>query len=187
LPGEKAHKLMMPEGRNLYPSNGDTPRLSAVLILFYEEEGELYFPLIKRPTYNGAHSGQMAFPGGKHEPGESIDQTALRETHEEIGVPSEQVELIGQLSDLYIPVTNMLVKPFVAISKKKPIFKLDPIEVAALHPVNIKEFLNPQIKITEQWDIRGIGVKVPFYLLDEQKVWGATAMILSELEEIVSL
>lgn len=184
LPGEKAHRLMMPEGRGLYPDQKKEPRMSAVLILLYENEGGIYFPLIKRPIYNGAHSGQMAFPGGKHENKESFEQTALREAQEEVGVNPKDIEVLGQLSDLYIPVTHMMVKPFIAVSQNNPQFKLEPLEVEALHPVKWSDFMNPETKKTEQWDIRGVDVKVPFYLLDDQKVWGATAMILSELESL---
>ncbi len=185
LPGEKAQKLMMPEGRGLYPEKESKPRLSAVLILLYEQEGEIYFPLIKRPIYNGVHSGQMAFPGGKHETCETFEQTALREAEEEVGVNSKYVHVLGQLSDLYIPVTNMLVKPFVAYTNNKPQFELDPLEVESIHTIKLTDFLNPKAKQNEQWELRGIDVSVPFYLLDKQKVWGATAMMLSELEGLL--
>ena len=134
LPGEQAHLLMMPTARDnklVMPSYTTSPIPSAVLILFYKDDnGSIKFPLIQRPTYNGAHSGQIGLPGGKAEFNDAnLIETAIRETHEEIGVQPELVNVIGKLSKLHITVSNFVVTPVVAYMEHRPKFVLDPKEV----------------------------------------------------------
>lgn len=112
-------------------------------------------------------------------------QTALRETHEEIGIDPKKVDILGSLSDLYIPITNILVKPFIAVTTSNLNFKTDPIEVNKLHRIKLNDLKSNAHKKSEKWNLRGHEVNVPFYLLENQKVWGATAMMLSELETIL--
>ena len=103
---------------------------SAVLVLFYLKEGELFLALMQRPTYDGKHSGQISFPGGKHEKSDKNSvETALREANEEVGIISNDVEVVGQLSNVYIPVSQFIVTPVVGVINYLPNFKLDNHEV----------------------------------------------------------
>jgi len=188
LPGFSAHQQMTPEGRSMQYDPLLPPRKSAVLLLLYPQNNQVFIPVIKRPEYDGIHSGQMALPGGKFEEldGDLI-QTALRECCEEIGICSPPIEIIGPLSEIFISITNMLVLPVVGRMNEVPNFIIDPVEVAGLYPITITDLLNPEFKKKECWNIRGTEVDVPYYLLNNQKVWGATAMILSELEYLLRL
>jgi 8-oxo-dGTP pyrophosphatase MutT (NUDIX family) len=185
-PGEWAQKLMMPEGRILTPNHTKNPTPSAILLVLFESNTKIYFPLIRRSIYDGLHSGQMAFPGGKYEETDSdLIATALRETEEEIGIDPKLLNILGTLSPLYIPITNMEILPVVAYVNTKPQFVLNNLEVDELFEVNISDFLSSETKKKENWNLRDNWVDVPYYYLQEQKVWGATAMILSEFEQIV--
>lgn len=187
LVGELAHLKMIPKGRDLYPNKNDNPRQSAVLISFYQQDNELYFPLIKRTKSNGVHSGQMALPGGKVENSDkNLIHTALREAEEEVGLKQSNIQVIGTLSQIYIGVTNIMVQPVVGFMNSKPDFTPQLSEVEGIYVVKLSELLNPENKRCEIWEIRGEQIEVPFYLLNGKKVWGATAMILSELEALLS-
>ena len=130
LPGSTAHKIMKPGGRVLRPENGEDPRQSAVMILIYEKEDEPQIIMIKRAEYDGVHSGQIAFPGGKKEKNDTeLIETAFRETFEEVGLRKENIDIIGKLSPLWIPVSNMCVHPFVGYYSMKPIFVIQEKEV----------------------------------------------------------
>ena len=126
LPGLEGQLRMAHAGRRLSMTNFQVPvdaRLGAVLALFYEEDFGLKMPLILRPSGSAVHSGQVSFPGGKFEESdEGLEATALREAEEEIHVPREDVEVLGRLTDLYIPPSNFLVHPFVGISSRRPDF-----------------------------------------------------------------
>ena len=184
---KKAQDLMMPQGRLTIPDFTKPPKQSAVLILFYPDKDGIYFPLIRRPRYDGAHSGQMALPGGKREKeDEDLIYTALRETCEEIGVCLGKADVLGVLSEHFIPVTNMIVLPVIGVLHETPIFEPEPNEVEEIFTINLQEFFNRENKKRETWKLRGQDVEVPFYLLKHQKVWGATAMILSELEYLLT-
>ncbi|MGE4289694.1 MAG: CoA pyrophosphatase [Salinivirgaceae bacterium] len=185
-PGISAQKAMLPKGRVLSSNSSIPPRSSAVLLLLYPKNNELYFPVIRRPIYNGMHSGQMALPGGKTEEGDaSLIQTALRESHEEIGVDKNSIEILGSLTDLYIEVTHMQVLPVVGYLGKKPDFSIQKSEVDALFEIPLSHLFKPELKKKEWWNLRGERIEIPFYHLSEQKVWGATAMILSEFEQLL--
>ena len=187
LPGIDAHKLMMPEGRKFDISSANTPTKSAVMILLYENNNQVFFNLILRAKYNGHHSGQMALPGGKHEINDSsLIETALRETEEEIGINSNSIYTIGTMSELYIPITNILVQPVIGYLNHKPDFTINKHEVDTLFEININDIINPLNKEYEHRNINGDILNIPFYNLQSQKVWGATAMILSEFEIIIN-
>lgn len=183
LPGWDAQKQMATEthrAARLHPPT--SARQAGVLILLYPgNQQKLYFPLIQRPTYDGAHSGQIAFPGGKVEPhDQDIIDTALRETEEEIGVTVSRSQVLGQLTDLYIPVSRMLVSPVVAYLGKPPHYIPDPFEVAATLDVSASQFLQPQNQLIQNITVRGFTLNAPSYLIQNQVIWGATAMILAE-------
>jgi 8-oxo-dGTP pyrophosphatase MutT (NUDIX family) len=183
--GEYAHKLMAPQGRLLAPDHDIPPRLSAILIVFYEKDNQIFFPIIRRNIYNGLHSGQMGFPGGKFELNDkTLINTALRESQEEIGINSKEVVVLGTLSELYIPITNMQILPVLGYLKTEPDFILNSHEVDSIFAINLAD-INDSNKVTELWTIREAEVNVPFYYIHEQKIWGATAMILSELEQLL--
>ncbi|WP_235009895.1 NUDIX hydrolase [Algoriphagus boritolerans] len=162
-------------------------RKSGVLILFYPDERGAFFPLIKRPEYVGFHSGQVAFPGGKMELSDAdIIQTALREAEEEVGVDRDQVRVLGRLSDLYIPTSNFLVSPVVGFLEKRPEFIPEANEVSRIIPTAVPLLFNPEIKKRKMLTIgKSMNLDAPYFEIDGEIVWGATAMILSELIQIL--
>lgn len=189
LPGISGQKEMAPQPRPGELSRWADPddcRQAGVLLLLYPhatngKDSELHLVLIRRPDYPGVHGGQISFPGGGREGEESLRATALRETLEEIGVPSDTVTVIGQLSPLYTPPSNFCIYPFVAFRTERPIFRPDPNEVAAIIEPPLSHLLDPGTRKVELWEFRSYGERrVPFFDVDGHKVWGATAMILSE-------
>ncbi|MCB0213925.1 MAG: CoA pyrophosphatase [Anaerolineae bacterium] len=180
---------MAPEPANETVNRWDIPdncREASVLLLIYpicnqEEQPELHFALTRRPEYPGVHSGQISLPGGRREKGETPEETALRETYEEIGVSPDTLEIIGELSSLYIPPSNFCIFPFVAFCPQRPTFVLDAIEVAELIETPLSLLFNPAIQKSEIWHFENYGERnIPFFEIFGHKVWGATAMILSE-------
>jgi 8-oxo-dGTP pyrophosphatase MutT (NUDIX family) len=183
LPGLEAQIKLAPEFRikelrTLQPSNA---KPAGVLVLLYPHQDQLHFPLIHR-TSNGhdRHSDQVSLPGGSQEADESIQATALREAQEEIGVSADQINVVGTLSTIYIPPSNFLVTPTVGYIDHRPDFHSDTNEVAALIEVPLTTLFDPNSIRREEWELRGLKVEVPFYQIGARKVWGATAMILSE-------
>lgn len=186
--GAAAQQRMIPITRGLSrpPEMAGSPRLGGVLLLLYPHDGELYVVLTQRPDYPGVHSGQISFPGGRHEPPETLQTTALRETHEEIGVPAAAITILGELTRVYILPSDFEVHPFVGYhAGGRPTFMPDPREVAAIIEAPLRRLLDPATRHEEEWQLRGAAVAVPFFALDEHKVWGATAMMLSEFVERV--
>lgn len=189
LPSYAAHDKMASEnrksrGRLKVPADA---RLSAVLILLSPlSDGDFKLPLILRPQYDGVHSGQMAFPGGKKdEDDESLIYTALRECYEEIGVTVNQSEVLGTLSDLYIPPSNMLVTPVVAYTEQELAYIPDVKEVDRVIESSITHLQNPDIAGYKNIEVRGKNFKTPFYDVEGQTVWGATAMMISEFLTVI--
>jgi len=184
LPGKTGQKLMAPLPITSKFDRWPTPedcREAGVLLLFFEKETELHITLTRRHTYPGVHSGQIAFPGGRREDDETLQETALRETYEEVGVMPESLEMIGQLSSLYTPPSNFCIFPFVAYSAGRPAFKPDSREVAELIEAPLSLFLNPATQKKELWHLDNFGERnVPYFDIFGHKVWGATAMIFSE-------
>lgn len=184
LPGEIAQRKMAPTTRHLFPGTPSAPpRNSSVLILFYPHQDQITTVFIKRAVYNGVHSGQLAFPGGKASDGESILETALREAQEEMNIPSAQVEILGQLSMLHIPVSQMNVFPVIGICANRPNFIPDTREVQEWIEIPIP-FLLDEANISEFY-LEKYQVQVPCYQLENDCIWGATAMIVSEMTEIL--
>lgn len=183
MPGEKAHARMAINSplRLLARPNART-RKSAVLILFYPHQGEIFLPLILRPAYDGVHSGQMAFPGGRYEPSdEDLLRTAKREAQEEIGLRLNDVRVLGVLSELFIPPSNFFVLPVVACLPYRPDFYPDPREVEKVIEVPYREIRDKTIVGLGEVEVRGKLLEAPHYLIQNYKVWGATAMMISEL------
>ncbi len=164
------------------------PRESAVLALLYPKESTLHCLLMVRPIYDGVHSGQVAFPGGKREPGDpSLKETALREFHEETGADPKEVEVLGALTPVYIPPSRMIVTPFVGFVEEIGPWQPDPLEVARLIEAPLVELLRDDIlKKRDQYiEIIGRTVEIPYFEVNGEVVWGATALMLSELRELL--
>lgn len=186
LPGEKAHRLMLPHGRELYPAADNCSIIqSSVLMLLFPFNGKIHTCLIRRPLAMRNHGGQIAFPGGRKEPSDKdLIDTALRESFEEIGTDFNQLEVIGALTPLYVSVSNFTINPFIAWSDVVPQFKIDSREVDELFIVPVENFMHHTAnQIREVTTIRGT-FEVPGFYIDELFVWGATAMIISEFIEI---
>ena len=182
-----AQAKMMPEARpRQRPSKlKGKPRLGGVLALFYCQNDELHLVLTRRRDDLNSHAGQISFPGGRKEETETLLMTALRETEEEIGVAPSQVEVVGLLHSLYIPPSDFKVHPFVAwaIDGKRPSFTPNEDEVDEIIEVPLRVLMNPATRQAEPWDFQGHKITVPYYAVAGYKVWGATAMMLSELFE----
>ncbi len=165
----------------------EPPKKSGVLLLFYPDEGAVYFPLIKRPQYPGVHSGQVGFPGGKMEPSDQdILFTALREAEEEIGIDAGKVEVLGRLSDLFIPTSNFLVTPVVGLMQEKPSFVPEQREVARIITTEVISLFHPEVRKQTQLAVGGgMYLDTPYFAVEKEVVWGATAMILSELVQVL--
>jgi 8-oxo-dGTP pyrophosphatase MutT (NUDIX family) len=168
-------------------SSPDDAKQSSVLILLYPLEDIISLVLMLRPEYPGVHSGQISLPGGKHEEtDESLIYTALREAQEEIGIDPVQVQIIGQLTEMYIPPSNFMVTPVVGYQLSKPNFRLDPKEVARIIEIRLEDLLDETNKQMKKMKLsQGFSLKVPSYFINGDIIWGATAMILSELKEII--
>eukprot|EP00999_Lentomonas_sp_LEN2_P003105 NODE_956_length_1094_cov_84.633919_g912_i0.p1 GENE.NODE_956_length_1094_cov_84.633919_g912_i0~~NODE_956_length_1094_cov_84.633919_g912_i0.p1 ORF type:complete len:166 (+),score=12.64 NODE_956_length_1094_cov_84.633919_g912_i0:311-808(+) len=159
------------------------------MLLLYENEGSIHTLLIQRPTYKGVHSAQMAFPGGGKEPQDiDLQHTALRETEEELGICRHEINIIGQMTKVYIPPSRYVVAPYVGYMENKPTFSPDPHEVAEVVQVPLNELFAPDtIKKTKVNVGRArIPIKVPCFDVQQRIVWGATAMMLSEFCDIVN-
>jgi 8-oxo-dGTP pyrophosphatase MutT (NUDIX family) len=184
LPGPQAQYAMAPAPRTgAEMDNQPLPdaRMGGVLLLLFPRDNALTVPLILRPTYRGVHSGQVAFPGGGREDGDpDIIATALREAHEEIGIDPQTVEVLGQLSPLYVYPSNYLVHPVVGWTDREPELVIDEHEVAQLILAPLTELLDPASRQSDIWQLRGRTATVPFFRIQEQIIWGATAMMLSE-------
>lgn len=191
LPGEMAHNLMMPTARDdkfVLPTYTISAVKSAVLILFYRDDsGSIKFPLIQRPAYNGAHSAQVGFPGGKlEETDKDLVHTALREAEEEIGIDGSHVDVVGNLTDLFISVSNFIVTPVIGFMDKKPLFKPDPVEVETIIEADLFDIISPLKRSEGTILARGnYKIQTPYFTIDDRIVWGATAMMLSELSVII--
>lgn len=183
LPGETAHARMASSSRQrLTIKPNERTRRSAVLICFYPYQHSIYLPLILRPQYDGVHAGQMAFPGGRMERyDENLTRTALREAQEEVGIRVTDVTVLGMLTELFIPPSNFYVQPVVGILPYRPDFYPDPHEVEAVVEVELDTLLDETIVGDTQIEVRGTTINAPFYDIQGYRVWGATAMMISEL------
>ena len=192
LPGEASHYKMAPIERlqelTKQSLKNNKAKKAAVMVLFYpNQDDETLLALILRNTYKGVHSAQVGFPGGKQEPSDiSAEHTALRETHEEIGVLQQDITVLKKLTKIYIPPSNFFVQPFIGICKKNKKFILQNSEVKALIEVKLSDFLDDSIYFTRKLSTSyATDIEVPAYLLNNHVVWGATAMMLSEVRELL--
>lgn len=191
LPGEDVQFSMAPMSReriSQLPKSEYHPKKSAVLILLFPVEESISVVLIQRPEYDGVHSGQVAFPGGKFDERDTdLRQTALREAFEEVGVIPEDIEVIGNLTDIYINPSNFLVTPFVGFCSRIPDFKADEREVKQIITTDLFKLNDTTIKgVKSISHSNGFKLKTPYYEIGGLTVWGATAMMISELNAVVA-
>ena len=185
LPGEEAHSRMAPSFRGDF-SHESAPVRAAVLALMYPSGGNIHMVFIKRNEYDGPHSAQVSFPGGAWENGDStLQNTAIRETREELGISGE-IEVLGPLTDLHIPVSNFLVTPFIGWMDETPLFRPDPSEVQYIIEAPLKNLLAPSNMEMEIMVRHDQAIQAPCYKIGKEKIWGATAMMLSEILELAS-
>jgi len=190
LPGWEAQQRMI-SGRpkmDLELIAKKNPRQSGVLVWLYPDNDEVYTRLILRTAYKGVHSAQVAFPGGtKEETDATLWQTALREAHEEVGLLPEKIKYVGELSPVYIPPSNFWVQPYIGMSENNMPVIIQETEVQHTIDINVRQLLDPKIK-EEKLILHSNSdaeIKTPYYNIDGHTVWGATAMMLSELEELL--
>jgi 8-oxo-dGTP pyrophosphatase MutT (NUDIX family) len=184
LPGRKAQYKMAPELR--LENRQGYYRNAAVMILLYIRNGSWHTVLMKRPEYAGAHSNQISLPGGKSEDGDTdLKETALREIREEIGIDDSRIRVLGNLSHLHIPVSGIEVLPVIGFYPEEPDFQPDPAEVSYLIETSIEDLLHPRNTREKFRTLMCKLVRVPYFQVGEEHVWGATAMILSEFLEVV--
>lgn len=192
LPGEESQFKMAPVMRKKLGKNFDAasrnPKKAAVMALLYpNSDGELQMIFMLRKTYQGVHSNQIGFPGGKIEAEDSsILATAFRETEEEIGVKSNAIKVLKALTQVYIPPSNFLVQPFFGLLDKKPEYVLDEKEVERLIEVPLSSVLSDDalnvMNITTSYANQ---IEVPVFKFKEEVIWGATAMMLSEIKDLL--
>jgi len=191
LPGWDAHRKMI---NYMRPKVEDVEQIDpgarkgAVLALLYPKENTPHIALMLRNTYDGTHSGQVSFPGGKREKMDiDLAHTALREAHEELNIDPEYVTMLGELTKVYIPPSRFLVSPYIGFSKRRPDFKPDPIEVAEIIEAPLNLILE-ESSIKEKpifVQVTNSELEVKYFDIFGHTVWGATAMILKELAEII--
>jgi 8-oxo-dGTP pyrophosphatase MutT (NUDIX family) len=192
LPGRDAQLRMAPQPRpgwdpNVVPGG---LRDAAALVLVYPHDGEWRVPLTLRGSWLRQHTGQVSLPGGRVDPGETIEQAALREAHEEVGVEIAAVELIGRLTPLHIPVSGHLLHPVVGLVAERPAFRLEAAEVERLIEVPLRTLRAPgtvlrEPRLRERPPV--VLMDVPYFAVDGVKVWGATAMVLAEFLALVDV
>ncbi|MDB4752683.1 CoA pyrophosphatase [Winogradskyella sp.] len=190
--GELSHAKMSPPYRlelaKKMQAKAKSAKKAGVLALFYPNaDFNTNFVLILRKTYKGVHSAQVGFPGGKYEEGDNdLMATAMRETEEEVGVPTSILNIIKPMSPLYIPPSNFIVHPFLAVSECKPLFRKQEDEVEDIIEVSLLDFLNDRnVLMTRVPTSYNVEVEVPAFKLNDHIVWGATAMMLSELKDLL--
>jgi len=191
LPAKEAHYKMAPleriESMEKFEIQSKNPKIAAVMMLFYPRNGRTHLVLIVRNSYEGVHSAQIAFPGGKFEPKDkTFEITALRETFEEIGIHPDRMEILRPFTHLYIQPSNFLVYPFLGICKEEIFFIPDKSEVAEIIELPLSVFLGDDVIVSVNISTSyASNIMVPAFKIGEHIVWGATAMMLSELKEVL--
>ena len=192
LPGKRAHKELAPYRNEIeLDFKNKNPKIASTLLLIYPRDGETFFCLIERQEYEGTHSNQISFPGGKNESGESIKETALRETKEEIGVDPISINIIGKLTQVYVPPSNFFIHPFVGYCDFTPSFKANDREVKRIIEINIEDLFKKDVikfkKMSFKKNSGALNFNVPYLDLNNEIVWGATSVILNEFRKLLQL
>ena len=189
LPGWESQKKMAvmsinPVTRLAFIPPADA-KLAAVAIILFQEENTLKFFLTKRTSNVDHHKGQISFPGGAKDEGESFQDASLRETEEEIGINID-LDLLGALTPLYIPVSGFFIHSYVWYAKERPNTRINEDEVESVYDVNLDELKDKNLLSTKPIKIKGVSIEVPSFKFNSCTSWGATAMILSELKDILN-
>lgn len=171
---------MVPSKRALAPPPADH-RLGAVLALFYPAGERLNVVLLKRPMTMRNHPGQIAFPGGRQDEGETFEQTAIRETVEEIGITADQYTIVGRIDPLYIPPSRFYVHCFVGWLPTRPTYIPNPAEVETIIEVPYTHFLDPANRGASEQDFGFGPINIPYFAFEAHEIWGATSVLLNEL------
>lgn len=190
MPGLNAQLNMVPDprpGNKVYTEVQNSCKRAGVLVLLYLKGTRVFIVLTRRTELVDRHQAQISFPGGRQEEGENLEQTALRETSEELGIQVSAFQVLGQLTPLYIPPTNYCIYPVVARMTEPPQFKPSPYEVAEVLEIPLDYLCDPKTVRRETWTLHGMNVEVPFYFFEGHKIWGATAMVLAEFVEILKI
>ena len=190
LPGIKGHQLLMPSYRNslkLETVASKNPKRAGVLVHLFEGVDGIEVLLMKRPEYDGTHSGQISFPGGKFEEGDhTLENTAYREAFEEVGLRKEELLSIGALSWIYIPPSNFYVEPYVTYSRALPELVLEEKEVSYTLSIPLTRICDRSILRDAEVMTKYGTSSVPAFHWQGEVIWGATAMILGELSALFS-
>lgn len=192
LPGNVAHLKMASKHRAQEILNKQdipkTAKKSAVLMLFFHEADTLKMIVIRRSHYVGIHSGQIAFPGGRYEEEDkTVRTTALREIEEEIGIPESKIEIIGRLSDIYVPPSNFLISVFVGYLANKPEYTIEEREVDEVIEIPFSDFFKPDAIKQKDFYVGSLkaATKAPYFDVTNAEIWGASAMVINELLELI--
>jgi 8-oxo-dGTP pyrophosphatase MutT (NUDIX family) len=189
LPGEEAHRLCAPRKRlstKDYLSQNPSYKTSCVAVILYPDNGAARLLLMERPDGPFAHGGQISFPGGKREQDDAtLLDTAMREMYEEVGISPSEITVLGPLSELYIPVSNFLVHPFICYTSTIPLILPNPAEVKSILTPEIISFDLKEIPV-DRFESRSFGwIEAPYFPVEQHRIWGATAMIISELMQLI--
>ena len=192
LPGKQAHKELAPYRNEIeLDFKNKNPKIASTLLLIYPRDGKTFFCLIERQEYEGTHSNLISFPGVKNASGESMKETALRETKEEIGVDPISINIIGELTQVFVPPSNFLIHPFVGYCDFTPVFKASEREVKRIIEVNIEELFKKDVIKIKKMSFKkisgNVNYEVPYLDLNNKIVWGATSVILNEFRKMLQL
>lgn len=186
LPGAAAQMKMAPPMRQIQPGPEDRPRSSAVLALLHTTGDGLALIFTLRSTSLRHHGGQVSFPGGGAETADAtLADTALRETQEEVGISRQDIQILGEMSPLFIAPSQNIVHPFVGWLPVLPPVTPNPREVDRVLQISLNTLLDPLTLDTYDWQRNGTKLSAPCYRIGDTCIWGATAMMLSELLEII--
>tara|TARA_B100000579_G_scaffold217148_1_gene177599 strand:+ start:591 stop:1232 length:642 start_codon:yes stop_codon:yes gene_type:complete len=159
---------------------------AAVLVCFFKRKDEYYLPLIRRPMHEKNHPGQIALPGGAMEENETLENTALREAFEEVGIIPDNVEILGKMTPLPVPVSKYVITPFIGITNNEPKWNINRQEVDELIILKYTDLIDSNNGYYEDWNLNGNMLRVPIFKIMNKGIWGATAAVLSELIDLSS-